>query len=134
MKKYGVMGLISEKKQGLYVGLNERTEAVTSSYSVTGDFLQNIFSAPVAKNHQNILSGCLVYEFSIIDIFNDINHGYRTAIMKKNSLCLLPFYMAMATYSYYEKVRRTMDTAIVSYLLKEMLNAKLYYAICCRKF
>ena len=49
---------------------------------------------------------------------NDINHGYRAAILKKSSLWLLPFYMAVATYSYYKKVRRTMRTAIVSYLLK----------------
>ena len=50
--------------------------------------------------------------------FNDINHGYRAAILKKNSLWLLPFYMVVATYFYYEKVRRTMRTAIVSNLLK----------------
>ena len=41
-----------------------------------------------------------------------------TAILKKNSLWLLPFYMVVATYFYYEKVRRTMRTAIVSNLLK----------------
>ena len=51
-------------------------------------------------------------------LFNGINHGYRAAILKKNSLWLLPFYMAVATYCCYEKVRRTMGTAIVSYLLK----------------
>ena len=55
--------------------------------------------------------------------FNDINHGYRAAILKKNSLWLLPFYMAVATYLYHEKVRTTMRTAIVpatvSYLLKQ---------------
>ena len=50
--------------------------------------------------------------------FNDINHGYRAAILKKNSLWLLPFYMVVATYFYYEKVHRTMRTAIVSNLLK----------------
>ena len=33
---------------------------------------------------------------------NDINHCYRAAILKKNSLWLLPFYMAVATYCYYE--------------------------------
>ena len=49
--------------------------------------------------------------------FNDINYGYRAAIFKKNSLCLLPFYMVVATYFYYEKTRRTMGTAIVSNLL-----------------
>ena len=39
-----------------------------------------------------------------------------TAILKKNSLWLLPFYMVVATYFYYEKLRRTMRTAIVSNL------------------
>ena len=41
--------------------------------------------------------------------FNDINHGYRAAILKKNYLWLLPFYMVVATYFYYEKVHRTMQ-------------------------
>ena len=54
--------------------------------------------------------------------FNDINHGYRAAILKKSSLWLLPFYMAVATYSYFEKVRRTRHTAIVSYLLKSVFT------------
>ena len=53
--------------------------------------------------------------------FNDINHGYRAVILKKNSLWLLPFYMAVATYFYYEKVRRTMRNAIISYFLKETI-------------
>ena len=38
----------------------------------------------------------------------------------KNSLWLLPFYMVVATYLYYEKVRRTMHTATVSNLFKIM--------------
>ena len=51
--------------------------------------------------------------------FNDINHGYKAAtIIKKNSLWLLPFYMVVAFFFYYEKVCRTMRTAIVSKLLK----------------
>ena len=52
--------------------------------------------------------------------FNDINHGYRAAILKKSSLWLLPFYMGVATYFYYKKVRRTMRTPIISYLLKQI--------------
>ena len=52
--------------------------------------------------------------------FNDINHDYRAAILKKNSLWLLPFYMAVATYCYYEKVHRTMRNAIVLHLLKSV--------------
>ena len=52
--------------------------------------------------------------------FNDINHGYRATILKKKSLWLLPIYMAVAAYCYYEKVSRTMRTAIVPYLLNWM--------------
>ena len=55
-KKYGSTGLISEKAEVLYADLNERTEAVTSSYSVTGDSLRYIYSLPVTKNHRNIRS------------------------------------------------------------------------------
>ena len=46
----------------------------------------------------SIRSRCLVHEFPFTDIFNDINHGYRAAILKKSSLWLLPSYMAVATY------------------------------------
>ena len=49
--------------------------------------------------------------------FIDINHGYRTTVLKKRFFWLLPFYMAVGTYCHYEKVRRTMRTAIVSYVL-----------------
>ena len=52
--------------------------------------------------------------------FNDINHGYRAAILKKNYLWLLPFYMVVATYFYYEKVHRTIRTAVVSNGLKRL--------------
>ena len=34
--------------------------------------------------------------------FNDINHGYKAAILKKNPLWLLPFYVTVVTYYYYE--------------------------------
>ena len=35
--------------------------------------------------------------FSSQIFFIDMNHGYRAAILKKSSLWLLPFYMAVAT-------------------------------------
>ena len=55
--------------------------------------------------------------------FNDINHGYKAVILKKSSLWLVPYYMAVvATYCYYEKVRRTMRTAIALYLLYQTLK------------
>ena len=58
--------------------------------------------------------------------FNDINHGYTAAILNGSSLWLLPSYMAMATYCYYEKVRRMMRTVIVSYLLKWKNSSSCY--------
>ena len=65
----GVRGLISEKTDILYAELNERAEAATGSYSVTGDSLQYIYFVPVTKNRRNIQSRCLVQEFSLRDIF-----------------------------------------------------------------
>ena len=58
-------------------------------------------------------------------LFDDVNHGYRAAILKKNSMWLLPFYMVVAAYIYYEKVRRIMRTAIVSNLLKWIVGKKI---------
>ena len=51
-----------------------------------------------------------------MDIYNDINHGYTATMLKKNSLWLLLFFIAVTSYCYYEKVRRTMCTTIVLYL------------------
>ena len=68
-KKLGVTGLISVKTEVLYAELNERAEAATGSYSVTGDSSQYIYSVPVTKNHRNIRSRCLVHELSFTDIF-----------------------------------------------------------------
>ena len=65
--------------------------------------------------------------FPLQTFFNDINHGYRADILKKNSLWLLPFYMAVVTYFYYEKVRGTMRTAVVSYLLGSSCSQKLQF-------
>ena len=68
-QKYGGTGLISKKAEVLYAEPNERAEAATGSYSVTGDSLQYIYSSSVTKNHRNIRSRCLVLEFSFTDIF-----------------------------------------------------------------
>ena len=64
LKKYGSTGLTSEKTEALQAELNEREEAATSSYSATGDYLQNIYSVLVTKNHYKIRSRCLVHEYS----------------------------------------------------------------------
>ena len=90
-KIYGGTVLVFKKTEALYAEFNERMEAATSSYSTTSKFLQYIYSVFVAKNHQKIRSMCLVHEFFFTDIFNDINHGHRAALLKKNYLWLLPF-------------------------------------------
>ena len=51
--------------------------------------------------------------------FNDVNHSYRAAILKKSSVWVLPSYMDVVKYCYYEKACRTMHTAIVLYFLKK---------------
>ena len=57
-KNMGVRGQFLKKKEALYAELNKRVESATSSYSVTGEFLQYIYSVPVAKNHQKIRARC----------------------------------------------------------------------------
>ena len=52
-EKDGGTGLVSEKTEILHE-LNERPETAINSYSVTGAFLQYIYSVHVTKNNQNI--------------------------------------------------------------------------------
>ena len=68
-KNEGIQGKFLKKMEVLYVELNNKAEAATGSYSVTGDSLQYIYSVPVSKNHRNIRSRCLVHKFSFTDIF-----------------------------------------------------------------
>ena len=42
--------------------------------------------------------GVLIINFHSQIFFNDINNGHRAPILKKTSLWLLPFFMAVATY------------------------------------
>ena len=62
-------------------------------------------------------------------LFNDINHCYGPAILKEKFFRLLPSLMSVTTYFHYEKVRRTMRTAIASNFLKliEGNQMKYYY-------
>ena len=66
--------LISGKKKTknpevLFAKLNKRGEVATSSDSAITNFLQYIYSAPVAKNHQKIQLRCLVHQLFFTDIF-----------------------------------------------------------------
>ena len=55
--------------------------------------------------------------------FNYINHDYRAAILKKSSFWLVPSYMVVAAYCFYEKVRIARRTEIVSYHLNPIQDA-----------
>ena len=114
----------------MYAELNKGVVAATSCYFAKDDFLKYIYSVLAVKNHQMIRSS-LIHEFSFADIFNDINHDYRTGVLKKNSFWLLPFYVTVATYCYCEKVRRTMRNAVVSYLDKrESIKNRMAQNVC----
>ena len=94
-------GVNFKKTEVLYVERNERAEAATGTYS-----------------EQAILVSIFILCRWLRIIGTSDQSGYRAAILMKNSLWLLPFYMVVAIYFYYEKVRRTMHTAILSNLFK----------------
>ena len=92
-RKFGMQNLTKEWKQPPVVILQQ-----TIFYNI---FILSLWLAIIRRSDQ----GVYFMNFHLQIFFNDINHGYRAAILKKNSLWLLPFYMAVATYCYYEKVR-----------------------------
>ena len=51
--------------------------------------------------------------FPLQTFFKDFYHGYKAALLKKNSLWLLSIYMDVASYCYYEKGHRT--SALLGY-------------------
>ena len=53
-------------------------------------------------------------------LFNDINHGYKAALLKKNSLWLLSVYVDVASYCYYEKRRRTDTRSLSIFILFQL--------------
>ena len=116
-KKYRDTGLVSEKTEDLFAELNYRVETATISYPATGEFLQYIYSMLEDKNNQKIRSKCFAHEFSFTDIFNNINHWYKAALLKKNYLWLLSIYLNVASNSYYEKGRRTNARSLSTFIL-----------------
>ena len=67
-KKYGGAGLISEKAEFFYAELNERAEAATGSYSVTGDFLQYIYSVAKKMGVVFLRTGSYPNAHSVLEI------------------------------------------------------------------
>ena len=80
-----------------------------------------IYTVLVVKNHQKIQSRCLVQEFFFTNVFNDINHGYRTAILKLILCGCFWFIWLQLTYCYYEKVHRRCELQFHSTSLRDLL-------------
>ena len=100
--------LIIEQKQPLVI--------IPQHTNCCNLFILCLWLRIIRRSYQGVQS----MNFSSQIFFNDINHGYKAALLKKNSLWLLSFYIAF--YCYYQKARRTMNTAIVSYLLKHFYS------------
>ena len=64
-------------------------------------------------NFQNVFILCLW-----LRIIKKFNQGVQFMNFPSQIFSSIPFYMTVAFYCYYEKVRRTMCTSTVSYLLK----------------
>ena len=52
--------------------------------------------------------------------FNNVNHGYKAALLKKNSLWLLSIYMDVTFYYYYEKGRRKNARSLSIFVLFQL--------------
>ena len=64
--------------------------------------------------------GAQLMSFPSQIFFNDINHGYKTASLKKNSLWLLSIYMDVASYCYYEKGGTTNACSLSIFVLFQL--------------
>ena len=82
-RKLGMQNLTKEWKQPPVVILQQ-----TIFYNI---FILSLWLAIIRRSDQ----GVQFMNFHLQIFFNDINHGYRAAILKKNSCWLLPFYMAV---------------------------------------
>ena len=90
------------KKQKLCIqNLTKREEAANSRYSATGIFYNISILCLGLSIIRGSDQGVIFINFPSHILFNDININYRAALLKKNSLWLLPFYMAVAAYCYY---------------------------------
>ena len=109
--KYGGTGLISEKKRKFFTENLTKERKQPPVVILEQAILYRIFILYLCLRIIGTSSQDAQFmNFPSQIFFNDINHGYRAAILNKNSLWLLPFYMLMVTCFYYEKVRRTMHT------------------------
>ena len=135
------MGLISDKTKVLYTELNERAEAATGSYSGTGNSYSIFILCLCLRIIGTFDHGVQFMNFPSQIFFNDINH-YRAAILKKNSLWLLLFYMVWLLISIMKRCaeRCALQLYQTSLIQKDgimVANLHHFYTIkvtCCKTF
>ena len=108
--------------KALYAELNKRAEAATYSYSATDNLFITIYNIFILYLWLRIIrgfnQGVQFMNFPSQIIFNTTtDDSSGAAILKKYSLRLFPFYMAVAAYCQYEKIHKRICCSIVSYLL-----------------
>ena len=93
-KNMGIRDWFVKKTEALYATFNKRVEAATIGYSATGDFC-NMFILWLWLKiiSRSYLGLYFIRNFPSQMFFNDINHGYRAAILKKTPMWLLAFHM-----------------------------------------
>ena len=58
--------------------------------------------------------------FPLQTFFKDFYHGYKAALLKKNSLWLLSIYIDVASYCYYKKRRSAPYVFLVFFILFQL--------------
>ena len=85
--------------QSLTKGREQAREVILQQTIFYNVFILCLWLRSIRRSNQ----GVWFINFLSQIFFNDVNHRYRAAILKKSYLWLLPFYMAVTTYCYYEK-------------------------------
>ena len=100
-KKMGVWDQFLKKKKKKKLCMQNLTKewkqppvAILQQASFYNIFILCLWLRIIRRSGQ----GIYLMNFPLQIFFNNINHGYRAAILKKNYLWLLLFYMAVANY------------------------------------
>ena len=114
----GLMGQFLKKRnlflQNLTIEWKQPPAAILQQANFCSIFILCLWLRIIRRSCQ----GAQFMNFSSQTFSNNINHGYKAALLKKSSLWLLSFYVDVSSYCYYENTPRTINTAIMSYLPK----------------
>ena len=120
-KKYVVRGQFLEKPklclQNLTKEWKQPPVAILQLANFCNTFILCLQIRIIRRSDQG---GVQLMNFPSQIFFNDINHGYKTALLKKNYLWLLSVYMDVTSYCYYEKGCRTNSRSLSIFILFQL--------------